>query len=220
MNPRRKAISTVLTTMIILVASVVLGTGVVLYGTSLFQTGAKQESISTQGVKIWVNATDANGIGWGAAAVRNSGDKLVSVDHIIVRGTDVPYSNWYVDKSATRVTTTNFQAQFNHTGTYTSGMMKNSTDSGVATTSVTTSAGCDNTTTGALKIDEDEKGSNIMLCLTQASGPVSLNPGDKMVVYFRVPNGILSSVDSGTTTGVSIFAGKTGSPQTVTVGNP
>ncbi len=35
----RKAISVEMTTMIIMVASVVLGTGVVIYGTSLFQTG-------------------------------------------------------------------------------------------------------------------------------------------------------------------------------------
>jgi len=34
---RKRAISTVLTTVIILVSSVVLGSGVVLYGTSLFQ---------------------------------------------------------------------------------------------------------------------------------------------------------------------------------------
>jgi len=61
---KHKAISTILTTIIILVASVVLGTGVVIYGTSLFQTGAQSESISTQGVKMWVNATSNQGIAW------------------------------------------------------------------------------------------------------------------------------------------------------------
>ena len=108
----RKAISTVLTTMIILVASVVLGTGVVIYGTSLFQTGAQQEAISTQGVKVWVNASDTTGQSWGAAGVRNSGDKLVSVDTIQVRGSVVPFTQWFVDKNQTRVTADNYQSQY------------------------------------------------------------------------------------------------------------
>src|SRR5437016_14647779 len=92
---KKRGMATVITTMIILVASVVLGTGVVIYGTSLFQTGAQSESISTQGVKLWVNSTSANGISWGAAAVRNTGDKLESVDTISVRGIAVPYTNRY-----------------------------------------------------------------------------------------------------------------------------
>ena len=40
---KKRAISTVLTTVIILVASVVLGSGVVLYGTSLFQEGTHSD---------------------------------------------------------------------------------------------------------------------------------------------------------------------------------
>src|SRR5690349_21017666 len=93
----RKAISTVLTTMIILVASVVLGTGVVLYGTSLFQTNASQEAISTSGTNVWVDSTGSSGWAWGAADIRNSGDKLLSVDSIQIRGQAVPYANWYAD---------------------------------------------------------------------------------------------------------------------------
>ena len=51
---KSRALSTVLTTVIILVASVVLGSGVVLYGASLFQGGTQQEAISVSGDKIWV----------------------------------------------------------------------------------------------------------------------------------------------------------------------
>ncbi|TLX90583.1 MAG: hypothetical protein E6K93_05690 [Thaumarchaeota archaeon] len=75
---KKRGMATVITTMIILVASVVLGSGVVIYGTSLFQTGAQSETISTQGVKLWVNPTASKGISWGAAAVRNTGDKIES----------------------------------------------------------------------------------------------------------------------------------------------
>jgi len=73
---KRKGISTVLTTVIILVASVVLGSGVVLYGTSIFQTVAQQESVEVQGIQLWVNATDAAGDAWGAAGVRNDGTRF------------------------------------------------------------------------------------------------------------------------------------------------
>ncbi|WP_255464622.1 hypothetical protein [Nitrosopumilus sp. b2] len=58
---RRRTISTVLTTVIILVASVVLGAGSGLYGTSLFQTSTQQDSIVVLGMNLWVNATDSVG---------------------------------------------------------------------------------------------------------------------------------------------------------------
>jgi len=92
MKTRKRAISTVLTTIIILVASVVLGSGVVLYGTSLFQSGTQQEAITVSGLKVWVHGTETKGLAWGAFAVRNSGDKVVSVDKITIRGTDIPFS--------------------------------------------------------------------------------------------------------------------------------
>ncbi len=136
----KRAISTVLTTMIILVASVVLGTGIVVYGTSLFQTGIQQQAITAQGVTMWVNSTENSGIAWGAAGVRNSGDKLISVDNIQVRGTVVSFSNWYVDKDQSRVTVDNFQSQFENKGTATvaeggdAHELKDSIDSGGSVT--------------------------------------------------------------------------------------
>ena len=77
---RKRAISTVLTTVIILVSSVVLGSGVVLYGTSLFQGGTQTENISISGTKIWVHTDDPVGLSFGASAVSNTGDNIVSVD--------------------------------------------------------------------------------------------------------------------------------------------
>ena len=110
---KNRALSTVLTTVIILVASVVLGSGVVLYGASLFQGGTQQESISVSNLKVWVHATDTTGIAWGAAGVRNTGDKVLAVDKIKIRGTDIPFTQWYTD---TDVTSTLYQQSLNHTG--------------------------------------------------------------------------------------------------------
>ena len=215
----RKAISVVLTTMIILVASVVLGTGVVIYGTSLFQTGAQQESIATQGVTLWVNATNTTGtnpgLAWGAAGIRNNGDKLVSVDTIQVRGASVPFTQWYVDKSQSRVTSDNFQAQYKLP---TAGM---NTFNGTLynfPAAALDSVDCPND--WDIYVDLDGLGGKPTLCLQQASGPTSLNPGERMIVYFRANPGIFTPVDAGSASSVSIFAGKTGAPTSVTVGNP
>jgi len=214
----RKAISVVLTTMIILVASVVLGTGVVIYGTSLFQTGAQQEEISTQGIKVWVaSGNQTFPAGWGAAGVRNSGDKIISVDQILVRGATVPFSSWYVDANQTRVSAENYQSQFNSTGLDSNSDMRDSIDSGGV---ISGDCGADNTNDyTTLAIDQDGAGSKPVLCLVQLSGPQSLTTGQRMVVYFKMPYGVLSSIDSGSTISVSIFAGKTGAPTSVTVAN-
>jgi len=216
----RKAISTVLTTMIILVASVVLGTGVVIYGTSLFQTGAQQESIATQGVALWVNATNTTGtnpgLAWGAAGVRNNGDKLVSVDTIQLRGASIPFTQWFVDKSQTRVSTDNFQAQFKLPP---AGM---NTFNGTLYSwpaAALDSVSCPNPTFDTY-VDLDGLGGKGTLCLTQASGPISLNPGERMIVYFRANAGTVLPIDSGTPTNVSIFAGRTGAPITTVITTP
>jgi len=191
LSKRSRALSTVLTTVIILVASVVLGSGVVLYGASLFQGGTQQESISVSGVKVWVHATDDNGLAWGAAKVRNTGDKVLSVDKIQIRGTDIPFTSWYTDASVTSAT---FQQALNHTGW-----------SGVQGQLITDAGNCG--VSGPIGIDltgDDTDDSSI--CAAAGTGPVSLSPGAS-----------LTSLDSGASTSVNIFAGKTGAPQSVTV---
>ncbi len=194
---KRRAISTVLTTVIILVSSVVLASGVVLYGTSLFQSGTQQESIAASGIKLWVHTEATEGMAWGAAKVRNVGDKIVSVDKIQIRGNDVPFSQWYPDTS---VNSTTFQQALNFTGWETTGgNLANST--GIC-------AGEN------LQIRIFSAGD---VCANVASGPVSLSPGQAGIIYFKLTNGTITSLDSGLSTSVNIFAGKAGAPQTVTV---
>jgi len=190
---KKRAISTVLTTVIILVSSVVLGSGVVLYGTSLFQSGTQQESISVSGIKLWVNS-DGLGNAWGAAGIRNTGDKVLSVDKIQIRGTDIPFAQWYPD---TVVTASLFSQALNHTGWVGGGMLA--------------SGGC----TGGERINIDNGAGDI--CGGAASGPIALIPGQSAIVYFQLSNGTLTSLDSGINTSVNIFAGKAGAPQSVTV---
>ncbi len=197
---RKRAISTVLTTIIILVASVVLGSGVVLYGTSLFQSGTAQESIAVSGLKVWVHGTATEGLAWGAFSVRNSGDKVVSVDKISVRGADVPFSQWFPDTNATG---TKLQQAMNFSG------WSGTTGNLYLTVGDTNCAG---TQTVEINIAVGE-----FVCANKASGPVGLEPGDGAIIYFKFTNGTLKSIDSGITTTVNIFAGKTGAPLSITV---
>jgi len=215
----RKAISTVLTTVIILVASVVLSSGASLYGTSLFQSGAQQDSIAISGMKVWVNATDATGDAWGAAGVRNNGEKIISVDTIQVRGTTIPISSWYVDKDQARVSVINFQSPYVHEGTNGAGtLMYDSVDVGGAVTSACNTTSFPDATT--IEIDFDDAGTLPTLCLLQASAPIALSPGDRMIVYFQIPSGKITSIDSGASASLNVFAGKTGAPLSITIINP
>ena len=204
---KKRAISTVLTTVIILVSSVVLGSGVVLYGTSLFQAGTQTENISVTGTKVWVHSTDATGLAWGAAGVRNTGDKVVAVDKITVRGADIPFTQWYAD---TTVTTAAFQTSLNHTGW-----------AGAPSPAITKLGSCLTGNTEYLCIDLDSSGTTLgnadEIAADAASGPISLNPGQSAIIYFKLNNGTVTSLDSGVSTTVSIFAGKAGGPQSVSV---
>src|SRR2546425_4653881 len=210
----RKAISTVLTTMIILVASVVLGTGVVLYGTSLFQTNASGEAISVTGTQVWVDSTYGSGWAWGAADVRNSGDKLLSIDQIQVRGQAVPFANWYANSTVNGISSQQYQAALIYTAmtSKTTGALNNGTQFGGATWTMST---CTNTGATASMIMLLYTGQPI--CLTQQSGPVSLAPGQKAIIYFKIPQNLLTSVDAGSASSVALYAGKVGSPVSVTV---
>jgi hypothetical protein len=239
----RKAISVVMTTMIILVASVVLGTGVVIYGTSLFQTGGQTQSISSQGIKLWINNTvqtntpagnPFNGqyASWGAAAIRNNGDVLTTVNTIQIRGVTIPFSNWYVDSNQTQVTSgSNFQAQFNLTKTDQYGnpigtaANKGATNTGGGRQCVVNGVVQVQTPRNTLPyqyliMQTDQAATNMPLCLVQASAPVTLNPAASMIVFFKIPSGVITPVDAGSTVTANIYAGNVGGPTTITVANP
>lgn len=210
---KRKGLSTVLTTVIILVASVVLGSGVVLYGTSMFQTVAQQESLEVQGIQLWVNATDAAGDAWGAAGVRNDGDKILSVDTIRIKGATVPFSSWFFDADQTRVTVGNYQAQFIHEGSAGAGTLMNDS------ASVDAVACANPATTLSIDFDGGDTGEPT-LCLSQGSGPVGLNPGERTIIYFQMTDGTLTTLDAGASTTLNIFAGEAGAPLSTIISNP
>ncbi|MCH7968734.1 MAG: hypothetical protein IH841_05760, partial [Thaumarchaeota archaeon] len=156
--------------------------------------------ISVSGLKVWIHGTASDGLAWGAFAVRNSGDKIVSVDKIAIRGQDVPFAQWYPDIT---VTSALIQQPMNFTGwSDVDGMLE--TESGDSCTS-----------TFDVQVN---LASGLDVCVDKpAQGPVGLEPGSAAVIYFKLNNGTLQTVDSGISTSVNIFAGKTGAPLSITV---
>ncbi len=187
-----------------MVASIVLASGVVLYGTTLFQGGAQQESISVSGLKMWVHGTETTGLAWGAFAVRNTGDKVLSVDRIVVRGEDVPFKQWYVDNT---VTSALIQQAMKFPGWLGTGGNLAIDDPNVLCASE------------LIRIDLDGIGFEDPVCGTPAAGPIGLDPGDNAIIYFKLTNGTLDTVDGGATSSVSVFAGNVGAPQSISIGS-
>jgi hypothetical protein len=100
---KRRGIGNVITTLIILIASVVLGAGVIFFGGSMFQTNTQQEQIKVTNVNSWTGPDDDNATT--AFAVQNVGSKAVTLTDIKLRGIAVPNTAWYYCKDTATCTT-------------------------------------------------------------------------------------------------------------------
>jgi hypothetical protein len=106
---KRRGIGNVITTLIILIASVVLGAGVIFFGGSMFSTNTQQESIKVSNVHAWVNSTDSNSVT--AFAIQNTGSKPIAINSISMRGFSVANTAWYSCVPATCGTLTNINTE-------------------------------------------------------------------------------------------------------------
>jgi len=205
MLSKRRALAAEMVMLTVITGAVVLASGVVLYATSLFQVGAQQEAISVTGIKIWVHNNDANGLAWGAFSVRNSGEKVLSVDGIIVRGTDVPFAQWYPDVT---VTYTIIQQSMSFPGwSNNNGLLNNDT-----------SANCSPSTMMELVLQPSASpASNGWFCANAAAGPIVLDPNQATIIYFRLNNSTIFGIDGGAAANVSVIAGKTIAKQSTTI---
>ena len=205
MISKRRALAAEMVMLTVIIGSVVLASGVVLYATSLFQVGAQQEAISVTGINIWVHGNDANGLAWGAFTVRNSGEKVLSVHGIVVRGMDVPFAQWYPD---TTVTTDLIQQPTSFTGwSGNAGLLNNDT-----------AAACSPSTMMQLVLQPSASlASDGWFCANAAAGPIVLDPNQATIIYFRLNNGTVSGIDGGTAANVSVIAGKTIAKQSTNI---
>ncbi len=104
------------------------------------------------------------------------------------------------------LSTTTFQLELNHTGW---------TSAGGGLVDDTTCAPND-TYTVEIGLNS-EKTDETSICANAATGPIGLEPGASVVIYFKLTNGTLSSLDSGISTTLGIYAGKAGSPLNVVI---
>jgi hypothetical protein len=87
----KKALSTVVTTLIILVVSVLLATVVTFYAINVTTTRVQEESLFLTKQHVWYNTTGS----WAEAAIViiNTGGKDVVIDKITIRGQECPWTN-------------------------------------------------------------------------------------------------------------------------------
>jgi hypothetical protein len=89
----KMALSTVVTTLIILVVSVLLATVVTFYAINVTTTRVQEEALFLTKQHVWYNTTGS----WAQAAIVivNTGGKDVVIDKLSVRGQECPWGNIY-----------------------------------------------------------------------------------------------------------------------------
>jgi hypothetical protein len=92
----RKALSTVVTTLIILVVSVLLATVVTFYAINVTTTRVQEESMQVFKLHNWHNGTT---FAEAAFLAVNTGGRDVVLDKIAVRGQNIPWTNVYYNKT-------------------------------------------------------------------------------------------------------------------------
>jgi hypothetical protein len=88
---RRRALSQVITTLILLVVSVLLSGVVIYYSVSIISTRVQTEDVRLGKRHVWVNSTGAVG----ALKIRNLGGRDILIDNLEVRGVESAWSNVY-----------------------------------------------------------------------------------------------------------------------------
>ena len=188
----KRAISLHRSTLIIVISSVFMATGFGFFATSLVQQETLTEAITVYKIKLWVHDSAPEGLGWGAISLRNTGDVETVIDAITIRGSEIPYSNWYVDSTVSEIV---LHQRLNHTGwSGSNGMIANYDPDSL----------CSDT----FKIDLDGAGGELPLCTSASLSSASITPGKNVVIYFKMINGTITVLDSGINVGVRMSAGK------------
>jgi len=122
-----KALSTVVTTLIILVVSVLLAGVVTMYAINITTTRTQQEDLRLSKQAIWVYA---NGTAIAALTIDNTGGRDVVIDKVQVRGVEASWSTVYYLRLGSTFTTSLNCPNSTHSWTnflYTSGTLGNFT---------------------------------------------------------------------------------------------
>jgi len=106
----RKALSTVVTTLIILVVSVLLAGVVTYFAINVVSTRVQEESLNLQYVHVWYSTATGQGAE-AAVKITNTGGRDVVLDKIAVRGQTVQWGDVFIDGGDAAVTDLNYANQ-------------------------------------------------------------------------------------------------------------
>jgi hypothetical protein len=132
----KRALSTVVTTLIILVVSVLLATVVTFYAINVTTTRVQEEDLFLSKQHVWYNTTGS----WAEAAivVVNTGGRDVVLDKVSIRGQECLWSNIYFWRTSTTVITSDLNVtieeltgttvDMSSTFTYTTDLFTQATD--------------------------------------------------------------------------------------------
>jgi hypothetical protein len=98
----RIALSTVVTTLIILVVSVLLATVVVYFATNVVSTRVQEESLHLTKQHVWYDLTNG---GQAAIMIINTGGRDVVLDKISFRGQESPWANVFYNITTDAIST-------------------------------------------------------------------------------------------------------------------
>jgi hypothetical protein len=176
----RKALSTVVTTLIILVVSVLLAGVVTYYAINIVSTRVQQESLNLQYAHVWFSTTDSQAEA--AIMITNTGGRDVVLQTIAVRGQTINSSNLFYFKVTTIADLT-----------YVSQTKLNST------THARTSTPISNKT--AVPTGLGATGN-----FTATTGAITLASGKTIAVYMTGDPGSVTVNDVGLTIAISVFS--------------
>jgi len=123
----KKALSTVVTTLMILVSSVLLASVVTMYAINITSTRTQQEYLRLSKQSAWVYA---NGTAFAAVAIDNVGGRDVVIDKVQVRGVEASWGSVYYIRLGSAISTSLNCPNVTHSWTnflYTSGKVANFT---------------------------------------------------------------------------------------------
>jgi len=173
----RLALSTVVTTLIILVVSVLLAGVVTYFAINVTSTRVQEESLSLEMLHVWCPQSATANTGQfpaeAAFVIINTGGRDVVINKITVRGQEAPWTQVY---SAV----------------------------GSITSDLSYVAGTDGTTNNAIAILTTAGTIKTGMTMAVASGDITLKSGDSMVVYVVGPDSITIN-DIGLTVGITVF---------------
>ena len=108
----RWALSTVVTTLIILVVSVLLAGVVTYFAINVTSTRVQEESLHLTKQHVWYAANGSSYVGQAAIMIINTGGRDVVIDKLTVRGQEVTWTNVFYNTTTSSVSA---DLQFNTT---------------------------------------------------------------------------------------------------------